>query len=522
MNNSTDIHAQLEAHESFRPIVTIPFNDIPLVYRIPNRAALWRVETLPSKEPCTIAWLDTIEPGSILLDVGANVGMYTILAAKAKKAIVYAFEPESQNYALLNENIHANGLSAQVTAYCAALSDHSGLNKLYLSEFSLASSCHSLGEEVGFDLKPRAAAFTQGAVSFSLDEMVENGMLPIPNYIKIDVDGFEHKVLLGAQNTLSSAQVKSIIVELNPNIPAHLEAVALLNQLGFQHSEAQVSTASRTEGTFTGVGEWIFSRRSPEERVAHTMVPTVVEQTEETHAFALNLLDRMESVEILTTPFPHAVIENIFPPDYYEQILRHFPSDAQMIPLSETGRTNGNAAQQRLVTLFNEEGFDRLSPEQRHFFKHLGGWLYSPAFINGAIKLFWPHVKDRLTEVSKLLGWARVRGDALLVSDQTNYRIGPHTDAAHRLITFLYYLPHDERFREFGTSIYSPKDPQFTCQGGPHHPFDGFHLEKTIPFLPNSLLMFCRTDQSFHGVEPIQAQNITRHLLINNIRLVDS
>lgn len=520
MNEITDIHAELEAYENFQPAITVTYNGAQIVYRIPNRATLWRVETLPTKEPSTIAWLDNMEPGSVLLDVGANVGMYTIFAAKVRQATVYAFEPESQNYALLNANIQANELSGQITAFCAGLSDHQGLDKLHLSNFSIGSSCHSLGEEVGFDLKPRRSPFVQGAVSFSIDELVRKNMMPVPDYIKIDVDGFEHKVLLGARETLANPRVKSIIVELNPDIPQHVEIVAFLNQLGFQHNEVQVNAAARKEGAFKGVGEWIFSRRGMTERVMHVTVPSVVKPSEEARAFALNLIERLKNVKIVTDPFPHAVVENVFPDDYYEQIRRHFPADGQMIPLSETGRT-GNAYRERLVALFDEDGFSRLTAEQRDFWGHFGGWLYSKEFINGIIDLFLPHVQDRIDEVSRLLGWARVRGDALLVSDQTNYGIGPHTDAAHRLVTFLFYLPEDDRFKDFGTSIYRPKDPQFSCKGGPHYRYDLFEHEKKIPFLPNTLLMFARTSQSFHGVEPIHDENIERHLLINNIRLVD-
>jgi len=139
MTDSADFAKQIEAYENFDPAITLTYNGISIVYRIPNRAALWRVETLPTKEPCTIAWLESMEPGAILLDVGANVGMYTIFAAKVRQATVYAFEPESQNYALLNANIQANELSSQVTAYCAGLSDQQGLDKLYLSEFALGS-----------------------------------------------------------------------------------------------------------------------------------------------------------------------------------------------------------------------------------------------------------------------------------------------------------------------------------------------------------------------------------------------
>ena len=63
------------------------------------------MRTLFSKEPITLAWIDTFKDGETLYDIGANVGMYTIYAAVMRKANVYAFEPEALNYAELNKNI---------------------------------------------------------------------------------------------------------------------------------------------------------------------------------------------------------------------------------------------------------------------------------------------------------------------------------------------------------------------------------------------------------------------------------
>jgi hypothetical protein len=116
----------------------------------------------------------------------------------------------------------------------------------------------------------------------------------------------------------------------------------------------------------------------------------------------------------------------------------------------------------------------------------------------------------------------KVRGDALLVNDQTNYAVGPHTDAPHRLVTFLFYLPRDTSMRELCTSVYRAKDPSFTCWGGPHHPFEKFDFVRTVEFLPNRLLAFPKTERSFHGVEKIEREGINRPLLINNIRLLNS
>ena len=77
----------------------------------------------------------------MLLDCGANVGMYSVWAAATRRARVVAFEPESQNYAILNRNILINNLTDRVTAYCMGLSDSSGLSTLHMADLALACAC---------------------------------------------------------------------------------------------------------------------------------------------------------------------------------------------------------------------------------------------------------------------------------------------------------------------------------------------------------------------------------------------
>ena len=222
----------------------------------PNGMTKWRVQTLYQKEPVTIEWLRAMPEGSVFADVGANVGMYTVFAALVRAAQVVAFEPESRNYGVLNENLRLNNLQGRVTALCAALSDRSGIERLYLSEVGAGTSCHSLGEAVGFDLKPRDAAFVQGAVALRFDDLA----LPCPDYIKIDVDGFEHKVIRGMERTLREGKVRSLLVELNPSLAEHREIRSFLEKLGFAWDAAQVAASARTEGPFKGVAEHVFGR----------------------------------------------------------------------------------------------------------------------------------------------------------------------------------------------------------------------------------------------------------------------
>ena len=250
----------LEDYEKLNPRCVVRCGDIEVIYATPTLATKWRVDTLFEKEPVTLDWIASFAPGDIMIDVGANVGMYTIWAARTRGARVYAFEPEGLNFALLNRNIVANGLETQVMAYCAAISDRSGFGELHLSQFMAGGSCHSLDEKLDPFHRPAIPVFTQGSVSATLDELVRTGRVPPPQYIKIDVDGFEPKVILGAADTIRAISVRSLLIEVNQNLPDHMSMVRELNALGFRHDPAQVSRAERKSGPFKGCAEYVFKR----------------------------------------------------------------------------------------------------------------------------------------------------------------------------------------------------------------------------------------------------------------------
>lgn len=237
----------------------VSFEGNDLVFSTPNQQTAWRVRTLFSKEPDTIEWLKTLGPGDVLVDVGANVGMYSILAA-ARGTRVFAFEPESQNYATLNRNILLNGFTDLVCAYCTAISDTDGFSHLYLSEFLPGGSCHNFGEPVDFNYRPMNASFRQGAYSTTLDQLVEQGVIPTPTALKIDVDGIEPKVIAGAKRLLGDARLKSMLVEINTNLEDHWKVIDSILDAGFDYSEEEADKARRSEGAFKGIGNYVFRR----------------------------------------------------------------------------------------------------------------------------------------------------------------------------------------------------------------------------------------------------------------------
>ena len=231
-----------------------------MVFSTPSVFTKWRVESIYSKEPCTLEWIGEFKTGEVLVDVGANVGMYSVWAAATRQAKVFAFEPEAQNYALLNRNILLNNLRGRVMAYCMGLSDHQGLSTLHIADLRAGGSCHSVDVALDYKHEPLQTFFEQGCIVSKLDDLVSSSTVPVPNHIKIDVDGFEPKVIAGAREVLKNPAIRSLLIEINLNLADHRAMIEELTGLGFKYDDKQVQKAMRTDGPFKGVAEHVFKR----------------------------------------------------------------------------------------------------------------------------------------------------------------------------------------------------------------------------------------------------------------------
>jgi hypothetical protein len=217
---------------------------------------------------------------------------------------------------------------------------------------------------------------------------------------------------------------------------------------------------------------------------------------------------------VLHDPFAHCVVDGIFPREFYEDIIDHWPAEESFVSLSATGRLKGGD-DTRQVVLFSDAHFARLDEGRRSFWAdQVGRWLMQPRFASAMVEKF---SADLRVAAIRTEGRA-LAGDALIVSDRTNYAIGPHTDSPRRVVSMLFYLPEDAAFRRYGTSFYVPLDPAFRCAGGPHHQPTGFSRVKTVEFVPNRLVAFPKSDRCFHGVEQVDLPGIERRLLIYDVR----
>jgi FkbM family methyltransferase len=187
----------------------------------PTPLLQWRAESVLSKEPDTIRWIDSFEPGAVFWDIGANVGVFSLYAAIRRPVSVLSFEPSAANFYVLTRNIQLNGLCDRVTAYAVALSARTELAALNLASPSLGMSLSQFGKPgehspwTGVEEK----AANHGAIGFSIDDFVDRFHPPFPSHVKIDVDGLELPILEGARGLLRDPRLKSLLVELNLTDP---------------------------------------------------------------------------------------------------------------------------------------------------------------------------------------------------------------------------------------------------------------------------------------------------------------
>ena len=215
-------------------------------------------------------------------------------------------------------------------------------------------------------------------------------------------------------------------------------------------------------------------------------------------------------------PYAHFYVENVFPDDFYAQLRANWPDQSALISLADTGRVPKGAYLERFVMPFTPAEIDKLAEERRPFWTEFASWLITQRFLTAMIDKFEPYVKARFGDEIYRCGF---EADALIVRDLTNFSIGPHTDAPHRLLSMLFYCPDDDALKHLGTSIYVPRDPEFRCKGGPHYPHHLFHKVRTMEYRPNSLFAFIKNDRSFHGVEPIGDHDVLRDILLYDVRV---
>lgn len=227
-----------------------------------------------------------------------------------------------------------------------------------------------------------------------------------------------------------------------------------------------------------------------------------------------HVIRRISDSPLLADPFPHLYVESVFPEPFYASMRRHWPDSSSLTSLSTTGRVPPGHYPDRFILALRPPEIEKLPPAQGSFWREFQSWFMGGPLLRALMEKFGANIRQRFGDA---VGRYDFDIESLIVRDRVNYSLGPHTDAQHKLLSLLFYCPDDDRMKHLGTSIYAPLDPDFRCAGGPHYSADRFRRVKTMEYRANTLFAFFKTDNSFHGVEPI-TDRVVRDLLLYDVR----
>jgi FkbM family methyltransferase len=176
-----------------------------------------RARALLSKEPEMIGWLrQHLRPDDVFLDIGANVGTFSIYAAKhlSSSGHVYACEPHLPTTVQLLQNLVANGLEDRVSVISVAASDEDRFVPFHYKRWRPGASGSQLAIEGGPAMLKQVG--TELKCGMRVDTMIAQGVIRAPDLIKIDTDGIEVQILSGMMGLLQSKKPRSVRVEVQP------------------------------------------------------------------------------------------------------------------------------------------------------------------------------------------------------------------------------------------------------------------------------------------------------------------
>jgi FkbM family methyltransferase len=233
--------------------------DITMEFATPNNISFWRAESFSIKEPETLDWIDGIQKDKILWDIGSNVGLYSIYAAK-KGIDVLSFEPSVFNLELLARNIFLNNLTEKISIIPIPLSSSIKKSDMNLTTKTWGGALSTFGEKFDQDGNIFEPIFKFNTIGISIDEAINYLDLPVPNFIKMDVDGLEHIILAGGECVLK--KIDGILIEVNENFKDQSNGVSMilkksgLKMVNKKISEFEIPTTSKNVKLHTANQIW--------------------------------------------------------------------------------------------------------------------------------------------------------------------------------------------------------------------------------------------------------------------------
>src|SRR5688572_4994046 len=165
----------LKLRQQLAQIVKVDDGQFTYRFRCETPIEFWRARTLLEKEEGTVRWIRTcVEPGDVFYDIGANIGLYTLLAGRrvGPEGMVYAFEPHVANVQSLLHNVALNELSGRVKVLSCALHEKEGFFDFNYHAADPGTSMSQLNDVRDSNDQPFQPAFAEYKYAVTLDKLV--------------------------------------------------------------------------------------------------------------------------------------------------------------------------------------------------------------------------------------------------------------------------------------------------------------------------------------------------------------
>jgi len=216
---------------SVAALYEVRHQEISMQLTHPNPQIRSRNLTFSSKEPDTLQWIQSFDANSVLWDIGANVGLYSVFAALNGHTVV-AIEPSVFNLEFLVRNIVANHVNEKVSILPIAIGNPGdGFETLNLKSTAWGDSQNAFATELGQSGNIENFEIRYQILGMKLDALQTHLGLPHPKYIKIDVDGLEPEILESGASTLEN--VSSVLVEIPTYAQAEERIRSIMLSAGF-------------------------------------------------------------------------------------------------------------------------------------------------------------------------------------------------------------------------------------------------------------------------------------------------
>ena len=171
-----------------------------------------------------------IKPGDVVLDLGANIGIFTNFAADKEASKIYSFEPIQQNFQMLMMN-----RPGQCEAHRLAISDrdNKSIKISYEEEVNGGSTCEFVDD---YDKQYNKSSVSQTIMTMTLDTLIDNKIIESPDFIKMDIEGAEYQAFRGISDK-NLEKTRCIAMEMHEGKigkPKSQEIYNRLKRLGFQ------------------------------------------------------------------------------------------------------------------------------------------------------------------------------------------------------------------------------------------------------------------------------------------------